>query len=254
MLPPHFPTRLLLLVGITGSFPLAAQANVEKTIFLGPEPLDVPQHQQRPALAGLNLDVLTPESSWSLRTRLDATFPAAGGSERGTPAWLLLDDLVEGQRYEVRICWLATPTEFHLETYTLPAVFEDPELTTSLYNYSMARQPSSPSSPPPPPTPKEDHQSSSPLSTLFLRVDAAADYFTTDRALMARPEPVLVDIILDPFVLNVLPRTLVPTVGYLVLVAALSWVLSTRLVMPWLRGLMVEESSEAEQQEERKKQ
>lgn len=114
MLPPHFPTRLLLLVGITGSFPLAAQANVEKTIFLGPEPLDVPQHQQRPALAGLNLDVLTPESSWSLRTRLDAAFPAAGGSERGTPAWLLLDDLVEGQRYEVRICWLATVSFFFL--------------------------------------------------------------------------------------------------------------------------------------------
>lgn len=117
----------------------------------------------------------------------------------------------------------------------------------------MTRQPSS-LSPPPPPTPKEDRQPSSPLSTLFLRVDAAADYFTTDRALMARPEPVLVDIILDPFVLNVLPRTLLPTVGYLVLVAALSWALSTRLVMPWLRGLMVEESSEADQQEERKKQ
>jgi hypothetical protein len=144
------------------------------------------------------------------------------------------------------------PTEFHLETYTLPAVFEDPELITSLYNYSMTRQPSSSSPPPPPPPTPKDRQPSS--STLFLRVDAAADYFTTDRALMARPEPVLVDIILDPFVLNVLPRTLVPTVGYVVLVAALSWILSTRLVMPWVRGLMVEDSAEADQQEERKKQ
>lgn len=78
-------------------------------------------------------------------------------------------------------------------------------------------------------------------SVLFLRIDAAADYFTTDRELMRRPEPVLADVILDPFVLNVLPRTLVPTVGYVVLVAALSWVLASRVLMPWVRGLMVED-------------
>lgn len=78
-------------------------------------------------------------------------------------------------------------------------------------------------------------------SVLFLRIDAAADYFTTNRELMRRPEPVLADVILDPFVLNVLPRTLVPTVGYVVLVAALSWVLASRVLMPWVRGLMVED-------------
>lgn len=78
-------------------------------------------------------------------------------------------------------------------------------------------------------------------SVLFLRIDAAADYFTTNRELMRRPEPVLADVILDPFVLNALPRTLVPTVGYVVLVAALSWVLASRVLMPWVRGLMVED-------------
>lgn len=83
----------------------------------------------------------------------------------------------------------------------------------------------------------EDHLS----SVLLLRIDAAADYFTTDRELMRNPEPVLADVILDPFVLNVLPRTLLPTVGYVVLVAAASWVLATRLLMPWVRGLMVDE-------------
>lgn len=57
---------------------------------------------------------------------------------------------------------------------------------------------------------------------------------------MQRPEPVLADVILDPFLLNVLPRTLLPTVGYVVLVAAASWVLASRLLMPWVRGLMVD--------------
>lgn len=79
------------------------------------------------------------------------------------------------------------------------------------------------------------------LSVLLLRIDAAADYFTTDRELMRRPEPVLADVILDPFVFNVLPRTLVPTVGYVVLVAAVSWVLASRVIMPRVRGLMVVE-------------
>lgn len=67
---------------------------------------------------------------------------------------------------------------------------------------------------------------------------------------MRRPEPVLVDLILDPFLLGVLPRTLLPTVGYVVLVAAASWIVAARLVMPWLRGLMVA-SAEAEKGEKK---
>ncbi|ROV97076.1 hypothetical protein VMCG_07495 [Cytospora schulzeri] len=251
---PRFLTCLIL--GMILGTPLVS-ANVEKTIFLGPEPINIPQ--QHPTLSDLNIDLLTPET-WSLRTHLDAVFPTAE-SKRGTSTWLILDGLTEGQRYEVRICWLATqPTEFHLETYPLPTVFDTPELITSLYNYSMTRQQSSSSSSSPSspssssPTPK-DRQS----SILFLRIDAAADYFTTNQTLMKHPDPVAVDIILDPFVLNVLPRTLVPTVGYVVLVAALSWVLSTRLVMPWVRGLMVDGDgddsvAEKQQQQERKKQ
>lgn len=136
------------------------------------------------------------------------------------------------------------PTAFHLETHTLPAVFDTPELITSLNNYSTSRQD----------LPRRaatargaesgsggDHHLA---SVLLLRIDAAADYFTTDRELMRRPEPVLADVILDPFVLNILPRTLLPTVGYVVLVAAASWVLATRLLMPWVRGLMVDEGGD----------
>ncbi|KAI3390659.1 hypothetical protein diail_8981, partial [Diaporthe ilicicola] len=224
------PSLICLILGIS-----LASANVEKTIFLGPEPVNIPE--QQPSLLSLNIDTLTPEN-WSLRTHLEARFPTAE-FERGQSSWFILDNLTESQRYEVRICWLATqPTAFHLETHTLPTVFDTPELITSLYNYSMSRQHLA--KPPPPPEPPNSATGEHLSSVLFLRIDAAADYFTTDAALMRRPEPVLADVILDPFVLNVLPRTLLPTVGYVVLVAAASWVLAARLVMPWVRGLMID--------------
>lgn len=81
-----------------------ASANVEKTIFLGPEPVNIPN--QQPSLSTLNIDTLTPED-WSLRTHLEAKFPTEE-FKRGSSSWFILDNLTEGQRYEVRICWLAT--------------------------------------------------------------------------------------------------------------------------------------------------
>ncbi|KAL1864747.1 hypothetical protein Daus18300_007549 [Diaporthe australafricana] len=232
---------ICLILGIS-----LVSANVEKTIFLGPEPVNIP-HQQ-PSLLSLNIGTLTPEN-WSLRTHLEAIFPTAE-FERGKSSWFILDNLTESQRYEVRICWLATqPTAFHLETYTLPTVFDTPELITSLYNYSMSRQHLPP---PPPPPPKEDGAEDQLSSVLLLRIDAAADYFTTDAALMQRPEPVLADVILDPFLLNVLPRTLLPTVGYVVVIAAASWLLAARLIMPWVRGLVVGGSGREEKEELKK--
>jgi hypothetical protein len=57
---------------------------------------------------------------------------------------------------------------------------------------------------------------------LFLRVHAAADYFSTDQALMRNVPPVAVDLILDPFLFNVFPRSLLPTAGYIVVVAILA--------------------------------
>lgn len=289
--------RTPLLCLPTGLISLAA-ANVEKTIFLGPEPVNVPQ--QPPSLADLRLDVLTPDH-YARRTHVGAVFPTSE-LPRGTDTWLVLDDLEEDRRYEVRICWAATvspssrasthlishhvikhyedwltttahpqqPTAFHLDTYTLDHVFDTPELITSLYNYSASRQEkqSDPSGNKPSvvdpskiwgtDAARGSSSSSSSAgrerqaSVLFLRVSAAAEYFTTNRMLMLRPEPVLVDVILDPFVLNVLPRTLVPTVCYIVLVAAVSWVVATRLVMPWLRGIMIA-SAEASGEEAEKK-
>ena len=63
-------------------------------------------------------------------------------------------------------------------------------------------------------------------SILFLQIFAAAEYFSLNKTLMSDVPPVLVDIILDPYLLNVFPKSLVPTAGYLVALAILGWVLS----------------------------
>jgi hypothetical protein len=63
-------------------------------------------------------------------------------------------------------------------------------------------------------------------SVLFLRVFAAADYFTANTSLMQTVPPVLADIILDPFLLNVFPRSLVPPALWILVVAAVAWFIS----------------------------
>ncbi len=79
-------------------------ANVEKTIFLGPEVIHIPQ--KHPNLDDLRLAVVTP-SHPTLRTQLVASFPKLPES-KGMESWFLLHDLRQEQRYEVRICWAAT--------------------------------------------------------------------------------------------------------------------------------------------------
>ena len=85
----------------------AALANVEKTIFLGPPTVNVPL--QHPTLEALHIDVLTP-SNPSIRTHVQA----AREIDSPYATWLLLDELREGQRYEVRICWSASVSLRHL--------------------------------------------------------------------------------------------------------------------------------------------
>ena len=113
------------------------------------------------------------------------------------------------------------PTDFTLHTYTLSEVFEKPELITSLSSYSESRQDLLEDSPRGRSTRKETR-----ASVLFLRVIAAADYYTTNKTLMQHVPPVDAEIILDPFLLNVLPRSLLPTGVYLVVLAIVAWYLS----------------------------
>ena len=100
-LPIHFG----VLSALTSTIIPFAAANVEKTIFLGPPPVNIPT--QKPTLSDLNLPSLTPGNS-SIRTELDRVFPSGPPDPvAGQATWLLLDNLVPGQRYEVRVCWSA---------------------------------------------------------------------------------------------------------------------------------------------------
>ncbi|KAI9716920.1 MAG: hypothetical protein M1812_005069 [Candelaria pacifica] len=206
-------TLLILIIAF-------ANANVEKIIFKGPESILIPL--EHPNLDDLRIDRISP-LHWSLRTQLSAEFPN-DEAKKGKESWFLLDKLKHGQRYEVRVCWLATqPTSFRLYTHTLPTVFQTPNLITSLATFSESRQ-----------YPLEDQATSQHLtsetpsqsSILFLQIFAAADYYTMNQTLMKNVPPVDVDIILDPYIWNVFPRSLVPTAGYIALLAIGSWFVS----------------------------
>lgn len=80
------------------------QANVEKTIFLAPTAATVPSGE--PDIGDLGLERLSPENH-VVRTRLNASFPSET-TPSGTDSWFFLENLIPGQRYEVRVCWLAT--------------------------------------------------------------------------------------------------------------------------------------------------
>ncbi|KAH8678162.1 hypothetical protein BX600DRAFT_431456 [Xylariales sp. PMI_506] len=222
-------------------------ANTEKAIFLGPEAINIPA--THPNLDDLTIDTLTPQDNWAIRTRVEASFPNAS-NPFGRTTWLILDELAAGQRYEVRVCWAATqPTDFRLTTYELEAVFGSPELVTDLSDYSSTRlrlnqengvatKPGSGTS-----APKSgDWSSERKASVLLLHLHAAASYYTTNQTLMENVPPVLVDIILDPFLFNVLPRSLLPTVGYIIVVAIISWFLARRISV-WLQSLATQPSN-----------
>ena len=195
---------------------VTACANTEKAIFLAPPPTTVPD--AGPNFDSLNLYSLTPAEP-SLRLALPVEFPTVE-QPRGLDSWYLLDGLIEAQRYELRVCWAAVqPTTFWIEVYNITHVFDSPTLITSLATYSeqRTRQPL---------TETKHRTVGEQHSILFLRVQSAADFFTTNTTLMQVPPNVDVDLILDPYLANVFPRSLVPTGVYVGILAVGSWVLS----------------------------
>jgi hypothetical protein len=72
---------------------------------------------------------------------------------------------------------------------------------------------------------------------------------------MQKVPPVYADIILDPYLFNILPRSLVPTVGVLLIVAVVAWLLASRVIVPWLRAVVADglEQKEREQRTGAKK-
>jgi hypothetical protein len=118
-----------------------------------------------------------------------------------------------------------------MSTYGLLEVFQSPELIASLAKNPPAEQSQAElvlgST-------RGISRSKSLRSVLFLQIFAAADYYTTNRTLMENVSPVLVEIILDPFILNIFPRSLIPTAGYLLILAVCSWYLAN-LITSWLQ-------------------
>ena len=181
----------------------AVQANTEKTIFLAPAISDLKTLNQ-------SLDTLTP-SAPKLRKSLPVAFPT-GDQPYGAEYWFLLRDLNPGQRYEVRVCWAATqPTSFLLTAFDINDVLASPELfpQASASNSQLPHD-----------------ISKNQESVVVLLIHAAADFFTTDKARMQSPPPVHADIILDPYLANVFPKSLLPTGVYIVCLAIGGWFIS----------------------------
>lgn len=63
-------------------------------------------------------------------------------------------------------------------------------------------------------------------SVLYLHIQAVADYFSSNYTLMQHPPAVDVDIILDRYLGNVFPQSLLSTAGYLIVLVLLAWPVS----------------------------
>ncbi|KIW18077.1 hypothetical protein PV08_02364 [Exophiala spinifera] len=198
-----------------------AYSNVEKVIFTSslaePYPTDA-------SFANLLLVPLSEERP-TVRTELDVSFPNSSARD-GQVHWFFLEGLRPQQRYEVRICWPATqPTAFSLATFPVDAVLSDSSLLLSVSDYAYGRHEKLSAG---------DMESLQQRKTavrpdttiLFLQILAAADYFSLNDTLMTAPPPVIVDIILDRYIWNVFPESLIPTALYLVLIAAFAWLFS----------------------------
>lgn len=107
-----------------------------------------------------------------------------------------------------------------------------PELITSLWDYSTSRlqEAGDAEQKTQPKEKKADREA----SVLFLQVSTAADYYTTDAKLMENVPPVDVDVILDPYILNILPQSMVPTICYVIVISTIAWLVAQQIA-GWLR-------------------
>ena len=186
--------------------------NVEKVIFKH-QPMIQPSAPLDHLLQ--ELEHLSPLRN-TLRTALEAPFPSEENQLNDSNAWLLISDLNRDQTYEVRISWCATsPTAFSFRVLQPSEVLKS-ELLTSSVNSFAANSPKSIA------LDQQAHGSPS----LFLRIFANADYLSSSARLMSRPPQVDVDVVLDPFLFNILPRSLLPHSIFLAGLSLLSWLLS----------------------------
>ena len=84
-------------------FCFLATANIEKIVFVAPDGGHMPLDASVDNLMLMTLDA----SQSSRRTFVNASFPTET-AKKGAETWLVLDGLKSGQRYELRIIWIAT--------------------------------------------------------------------------------------------------------------------------------------------------
>ncbi|KAF7189205.1 hypothetical protein HII31_09627 [Pseudocercospora fuligena] len=205
------------LISLFALLVTTALANTEKVIFTAPKAITLPD--SGPHLQALGLSVISQANS-TLATSLSVAFPSKD-RPRGLDSWYLLNDLEEDRRYEVRVCWAAVqqPTEFWLHVYDITHVFDTPDLIQSLSEFAEDRVEQVAQT--------SIHQRQNINgSLLLLHVQAAADYFTTNKKLMQEPPLVDVEIILDRYLLNAVPESLIATAGYLIVIAVLAFFVS----------------------------
>ncbi|KOS21999.1 hypothetical protein ESCO_001678 [Escovopsis weberi] len=235
------------------------QANTEKIIFTAPAAdtdldtgLDLDLALTTLTTLADNHAAAAAAAALRTRTNLSRVFHPADGH----PAWFLLGDLTRGRRYELRICWSALqPSSFDLDVYSTAAVSASPSLLQSLSEYIDASTPSPPSNTHD--TDDDDEEDQTPgkgkdgaaaTSAMLLRVRARADYVSHHRSLMqSPPPPVLVDLILDPYVYNLAPRSLLPTAAYLAGAALVAWFLAQ-----WIARSLISIAGSGGRQEKKK--
>jgi hypothetical protein len=101
------PRKMRVLAGLLlciVTHACTVKANVEKTIFLAPAAVTLPD--ARPSLDSLRLHTLS-HAQTILPSQLPVQFPSKA-APHGLESWYLLQQLEAGRRYEVRICWPAT--------------------------------------------------------------------------------------------------------------------------------------------------
>jgi hypothetical protein len=101
----HFKMSLIRVLLVILVSPLAlVAANVEKTIFIAPESIIIPNVS--PGLEDLCLEHISLSAP-----RIQKSISVGTATEvqpLGEQSWYLITDLVPGTRYEVRICWPAS--------------------------------------------------------------------------------------------------------------------------------------------------
>lgn len=105
----------------------------------------------------------------------------------------------------------------------LDTVWETPELISSLAEFSQSQQDQAEHHEPQIRTPTNADAGERHASVFLLRIRSEADYYSHNKSLMVNPRPVLTDIILDPYLANVIPESLVFTGAHVILVAIASF-------------------------------